>query len=370
MIRVLYLTINPNRQSTTVPTEGWLRLLPDRGLVPVLLSRTSGGFQQWARSQGVPTYENPLPFPDKRHPLPFLRALWFVRRIIRRHGIQIIHCNEQDVYPLGQYAGRLCGLPVVVSVHFTMNRGFCEWAFGGERQPTRIFFISHGNREACRPGVEGVIDERRWRLIYNGLDLERFVPDVGRRRSFRQRLGIEGCRVAGVACALRPRKQLEHLVEAASQVDDASLRVVIAGGPVSGDEAYADGLLQAARQRLGDRLIVLGHVDDLREFYNGLDIFVNTSQEEACSISVMEALACGCPVLGYPSKSVDDQILPGGGDIVSQDDTAMLAATLRSWLADPERLAARRLDARRRAEKMFDIRLLANQLWREYEELV
>jgi hypothetical protein len=31
-MRVLYLTMNPNRQSTTVPTEGWPRLLPTKGL--------------------------------------------------------------------------------------------------------------------------------------------------------------------------------------------------------------------------------------------------------------------------------------------------------------------------------------------------
>jgi hypothetical protein len=36
--------MNPNRQSTTVPTEGWFRLLPARGLEPVLVSRTLGAF--------------------------------------------------------------------------------------------------------------------------------------------------------------------------------------------------------------------------------------------------------------------------------------------------------------------------------------
>jgi len=369
MIRALYLTMNPNRASTTVPTEGWFRLLPARGLKPVLVTREDGSFAEHARAHGIPTYQNDLPMPDRRNPLPFLRALWSLRRIVRRHRIQLIHCNEQDVYPIGQYAARLARVPVVVSVHFTMNRAFCEWAFGGRRQPDRIFFISRGNMETCRPAVEGIIDEGRWRLLYNGLDLEHFVPDAARRASFRRAHGLDGCVVIGVACALRPRKQLEHLIDAAASLAVPDLRVAIAGGPVPGDEAYSEALLEAARRRLGDRLILLGHLHELRDFYNGLDVFINTSQEEACSISVMESLACGCPVLGYPSKSVDDQILPDGGEIVPQDDISALSAALGNWLVSPARLAERRTDARRRAEHMFDIRALALQLWDEYEAL-
>ena len=341
MARVLYLTIDAHRGSPTVPTEGWFRHLPARGLQPVLVARKTGSFFERSRSNGIPVYQNDLPVPDKTNPLPFLRALWSLLRIIRRHRIQLIHCNEQDIYPIGQYAARLARVPVVVSVHFTMERGYCQWAFGGRRQPDRIFFISRGNLETCRPAVEGIIDESRWRLLYNGLDVEHFRPEEERRTAFRRAHGLGGSAVIGVACALRPRKQLEHLVEAAAREPSPSLRVVIAGGPVPGDEAYATALLDDARRRLGDRLVLLGHVDDLRDFYNGLDIFLNTSQEEACSISVMEALACGCPVLGYPSKSVDDQILPGGGEIVAQDDIASLSTQLSAWVADRGGLASR-----------------------------
>ena len=74
-MRVLYLTMNPNRESTTVPTEGWFRLLKERGLEPVLVSNRSGSFQAWAKEQGVPCYEVPLPFPNSRRPWAFLRSL-------------------------------------------------------------------------------------------------------------------------------------------------------------------------------------------------------------------------------------------------------------------------------------------------------
>ena len=338
-MRVLYLTMNPNRESTTVPTEGWFRLLPPRGLEPILVSQRSGAFQEWARGQGIPCYEVRMPFPDRSRPWAFLRSLAQIVRIGRRHRIQLVHCNEHDVYPIGQYAARLLRVPVVLSVHFTLRDGYSRWAFGGARCPSRIIFISRGSLEACRPDVDGVVPELRWRVLYNGLDLGGFRPDPELRSAFRSERHLDGLTLIGVACALRPRKQLEHLFAAAATSPLTNLRVVVAGGPVAGDEEYAAGLLDAGRKLLGDRLVHVGHLRDLRGFYNALDLFVNTSQEEACSISVIEALACGCPIVGYPSKSVDEQVLPLGGEIVPQDAQSELAGALNRWLAEPARLS-------------------------------
>jgi len=364
-VRVLYLTMNPNRESTTVPTEGWFRILRTRGLEPVLVSSVTGAFHAWATTEGVPAYEVPLPFPDRRRPLPFLRSLARVVRIARRHRIQIVHCNEQNIYPIGQYAARLLRVPVFVSAHFTLKNGFPEWAFRGRRRPDRALFISRGSLAASRPGIEHVIPEARRRILYNGIDLERFRPDAELRAAFRREYSLNDSLVVGVACALRPRKQLEHLFEAAAAVRLPGLRVVLAGGAVAGDEHYAEGLLQSGKQLLGDRFVHLGHLRDLRPFYNGLDMFVNTSREEACSISVIEALACGCPVVGYPSTSVDEQILPSGGEIVAQDDVRGLIATMEAWATTPDRLERARIGARHRAGT-FDIETLAGQLWDEY----
>ncbi len=351
-MNVLYLTMNPNRASTTAPTEGWFRVLRPEGLRPVLVSHEVGAFHAWAVREGIPAYNVALPEPNKWKPWRFLHSLWSLRRLVKRHGVQLIHCNEQNIYPIGQYLGRLCGLPVVVSVHFTMARGFCRWAFGGARRPARVFFVSASNRDACRAGMEGVSPESEWRVLVNGLDLAHFRPDPVPRAEFRSRHGLDGCFVLGVACALRGRKQLEHLFEATARLAVPRLRVVVAGGPVPGEpEGYADGLLRLGRDKLGDRLVHVGHLTELRPFYNGLDLFVNTSQEEACSISVLE-------------------LWPGGGEIVAQDRADRRSEALGRWLDDPARLVQAREGARRRAEEAYDIRTISGQLWAEYQDVV
>jgi len=367
-MRVLYLTMNPNRESTTVPTEGWFRILRARGLEPVLVSNTSGAFQEWAQGQGVPCYEIPLPFPDRRRPWRFLRSLARIVWIGKRHRIQLVHCNEQDIYPIGQYAARLLHVPVLVSVHFTMKAGFSAWAFGSNRLPDRIFFVSASNREACRPGIN-IVPRDRWSVLYNGLNLAHYRPDENQRRAFRREHNLDGAVLVGAACALRPRKQLEHLFEAVCRVPLASIRLVLAGGPVSGDEDYAANLLDEAHRRLGNRFLYLGHQRELRPLYNAMDLFVNTSREESFGLSVLEAMACGCPVLGYPSISVAEVVLPSGGEIVAQNDVNALAASIETWVTTPQRLEHARLGARQRAER-FDIDTLADQLWHEYESVL
>lgn len=369
-MKVLYLTMNPNRQSTTVPTEGWFRLLRAKGLEPVLVSHEVGAFHQWAVEQGIPAYHVDLPEPNKWRPWRFLSSLWKLRGIAKGHNIELVHCNEQNVYPNGQYLARWLGLPAVVSIHFTMGRPYCEWAFGGKRVPSRIFFISPGNLEACRESVSGVIPESNWRMLYNGLDLTHFTPDSQRRNTFRKKYDLDGKVAIGVACALRERKQLQHLFELGKRLPDPRLRIVVAGGPVGDERQYAEDLIAKGRALLGERLIHVGHLDELRDFYNGLDLFINTSREEACSISVLESMACGCPIVGYPSKSVDGQILPGGGEMVPQDDIPALVTAVESWLGDAEKLASGRSGARRRVEDAFDIRKLSNQLFDEYESLL
>lgn len=368
-LNVLYLTMNPNRASTTVPTEGWFRMLRPKGLEPVVVTNRRGEFFAWSTQQGIPTYHVELPLPDKLRPWRFLRSLWKLRAIAKRHGIQLVHSNEQDIYPNGQYLARWLRVPVLVSIHSLMTREYCEWAFGGRRQPDRIFFISPGNLASCRPGVEGVIAHERWRMLYNGLDGERFRADAALRAEFRGRYGLGEAPVIGVACALRELKQVEHLFAAARELPP-DVKVVLAGGGVPGEEAYAQELLKRGRRELGERLVAVGHLQELRGFYNALDLFVNTSRAEACSISVLEALACGCPVIGYPSKSVDSQVLPGGGEIVEQDNVEQLVVALRSWLEQPDKRAAGRLGARRRIEREFDIRNISEQLWTEYQEVL
>ncbi len=249
--------------------------------------------------------------------------------------IQVMHSNEQDVYPVAQYLGKLCRMPVVVSVHFTMDRGYCEWAFAAARNPQRIFFVSAGSREACRPGIEGVVAGRPMARA-----AERARPGALRAGPTNAPASSGGTH--GLEAAARHRRRVRAsapeaartLVRAASQLDVPGLRVVVAGAAVKGDEAVRRRTACAPREPCSATgCCTLGHLDELRGFYNAPRHLREHQPGRGVQHQRVESLACGCPVVAYPSKSVDGQILPDGGEIVEQDNVHDLTAVLRDGCA-------------------------------------
>lgn len=368
-MNVLYLTNNAGRASTTVATKGWIQCLAPSGLRPIVASPIMGEFSDWLRQQGWPVFQQPLPFPDRRRPWEFAWAVWKLRRIVARYDVHLIHCNEQDTYPLGTYLARLSQRPIMVTVHCRMEPGFGQWAFGGWRRPHRIVFLTHASLDVCRPAVEGIVPEAAWRVIPNAIDLKRFATDPLAAKRFREQYGLEGKTLIGAGTWLRPGKQIEHLVEVVSRITHHSATLVLAGGIVRGEEDYAREVLKLAEIKLKERFCYLGCIDDLVGMYNALNLYINTSIAETCSISIMESLACGCPVVGYPSVSVSEQVLPDGGQIVPQNDIDALATAVREWLTDRQRLAAARPLARRQAQR-FDIAQISQELWKEYQDVL
>jgi glycosyltransferase involved in cell wall biosynthesis len=366
--RVLYLTINPNRASTTIPTEGWVRELASRGLQPVLATSEYGGFSAWVENRGYPCYTMDLSAPAWNMKWQSYKSFLYLCWIIKRYGIQIVHCNEQNVYPMGSYIAKMMRIPVVVSVHFTMDRGFCEWAFK-KHSPDRMIFVSEANRRNCAESLDGIIEASKFVVVNNGIDTSRNKPDLALRSAFREEHKLGDSLALGVACALRPRKQVDHFIRALNEIQ-GDFRVFVAGAAVPGDEKYADGLMAFAKESLGNRVTFLGHLNDLRPMLNGIDLFVNTSQEEACSISVIESLAHGCPVIGYPSKSVDCQILPGGGEITPQDDIGELASCIQRWSTNHNLRRETSARARQIATSKFDMIGNCEQVWEIYRAIL
>jgi len=365
-MRVLYLTNNADRASTTVGTEGWIRNLAPLGLRAVVASPKLGEFAGRLREMDIPVYKSGFPFPDKWRPWRFCGELLRLARIARRHRVQLVHCNEEDTYPFGNYVARLAGVPCVLTCHFNVARDFCRWAFSGRRRPARVFFVSQRSRENCLSALSGIVDPDRCQVVHNGLDMRSYGVSSQLRSEFRRQIGAaDGEILVGVACAFRERKQIEHLVEAIVRLDSPNVRLVLAGFPVADEEQYASALLEKAHTALGSRLAYIGCLKDLRPLGNGLDLYVNTSREETFGMSVLEAMACGCPVVGYDSKAVDEVVLPIGGEIVPQDDIQALTEAIGRWCRRVDLRDGPRLSARRQAER-FDLERISQRTWSEY----
>lgn len=209
---------------------------------------------------------------------------------------------------------------------------------------------------------------RRTVVIPTGVDLERFRP--ADRAAARTRLGLPHDRSIILFGALDPegdarkgygelRVALESL--AGGDADAAPLAVVFGG--------RRDGA--ADRQPLPT--IQLGHMDDdglLAAAYAAADVAVVPSLEDNLPNVALEAIACGTPVVGFDVCGMPEIVRhQWNGYLAGNIDGSELAEGIRWVLADADRLARLRLNARAMAEEHFDLAAQVRRYSDLYEEL-
>lgn len=162
------------------------------------------------------------------------------------------------------------------------------------------------DRQECRPSK--VIP------IINGVDCQRFRPDRARRAALaRESFGIpEGKFVIGSVGRLAPVKNYRLMVELCSCLDpDRFVFVLVGDGP------ERPPLEQAIRDSgVADRFFLLGELGDVSTVLCCFDLFINTSEYEGISNTILEAMASGVPVLAHD--------VGGNKELVTDGETGFL----------------------------------------------
>jgi len=139
---------------------------------------------------------------------------------------------------------------------------------------------------------------------------------------------------------LAPGKRIDHLVRAFLAADVPGTRLEIWGdGPSTASVAELIATLGA-----GDRVALMGRTDDPAAVLRRASLMVTATAYEGQGLSIVEALAAGCPVVSYDVRyGPGDALRRGGGLLVPAGDERMLADAIRQVLTDAplrERLAA------------------------------
>jgi glycosyltransferase involved in cell wall biosynthesis len=214
-----------------------------------------------------------------------------------------------------------------------------------------------------------LVERLRWpedkiEVIHNGVPVERLQrpvdPDLRR-----QLTGGQDRPVLLSTARLVPQKGLEVLLRAAAQVNQA--RLVLAGeGP---ERAKLES--EAAALGVADRVVFLGYRNDVPELLAACDVFVLPSLYEGTSLSLLEAMAAGKPVITSAIPGTDEVVVDGEtGLLVRPGDVDGLVAALRRVLAEPLLRARLGAAARKRAEERSSTSIAAESVFRLYEHVL
>lgn len=201
------------------------------------------------------------------------------------------------------------------------------------------------------------IPAARVRRICNGVDTDRFVPAE-------RPAPVAGCPfdpgvhfIVGTVGRMQAVKHQTLLVRAFAEALDlapglrATLRLALVG----------DGPLRAECQRLladaglADLAWLPGECSDVPAVMRGLSAFVLPSLAEGISNTVLEAMACGLPVVATDVGGNADLVAHGTGTIVPTDDVGAMACAIVALASDPPAARAKGAAGRARAETQFSL---------------
>jgi glycosyltransferase involved in cell wall biosynthesis len=371
-MKVLFATNSTDRGSTSRTLEGWTRLLPAHGVEAAVTVGGPGQLFDALVAAGVPVYSHAIrQHFTWRRPLPFIEQILRLAWRIRALGIDVVHVNEEEHFQVPAHAAYLAGVPVVVHVRFRPNIDMCKWLFKKPYVPQRVFFTSHAQMRDSEEAVAAAVPRERFRLVSNGLDIEKYVTDGSARARVRHELGIDGQTLAiGTASALAPIKRIDHIIRAivALAREGLAVRGFIAGQTFFEGEEELQRLEQLVRDLgAGDLIRFLGWVEPSEPLFHAWDVCVSTSQYESFGMTMLEAMAVGCPVVAY-SVGALPEVIDNAGVLVPDGDERALRDGLRS-LGDPQR--RRELSERGRVRaREFDIHRAVEILAQEYRHVV
>jgi len=202
-----------------------------------------------------------------------------------------------------------------------------------------------------------------------GTDLALFYPAAS--ESTRQRLNLEGALVAGYMGRIIKEKGLDTLVDALSTISrrcpELDLRLLFVGSGAD-EEPLKE---QIRRLGLQDRVVFAGSIrhDEAGEYLRCMDLFVLPSRttpgwKEQFGRVIIEALACGVPVVGSDSGEIPNLIRSTGGGLVFQEgDAEDLASSILKLAHDAP--ARRELGSRggEQVRRSFTYAVVARKLY-------
>lgn len=194
------------------------------------------------------------------------------------------------------------------------------------------------------------IPEDRVTVVYNGVDIDRFHPKNRRyREEVRKRHGIRDEFVILFVSNNFGMKGLTFLMKALASLKGRiphPFRLLILGR----DRQESHQRL-ANRIGLSEEILFAGTTDEPEKYYGAADLLVHPSFYDACSLTVLEALASGLPVITTSSNGAGGIIHQGQeGYVISDPRNGQDLGERISSFLDPERRAKASLAARTLAE--------------------
>lgn len=257
-----------------------------------------------------------------------------IERVIRTQRPDIVHVHSRRGVDLfGGLAAWRAGVPAVLTRRVDSHEP-AAWARLKYRHYDAVVAISSRIESQLRNEIG--IEPGRVARIASAVDTDVYRPDADARDRLEQRLGPSSEHfLIGMVAQLIPRKGHLCLLESLADVvgDHPEVRVLL----------FGRGRLEAKIRRRIDSLGLTGHVSlagfrrDLPELLPGFDLLVHPAAREGLGVAVLEAMACGVPVVASSAGGLVDLVTDDvEGMLVAPREPRALARAIDAMIANRE----------------------------------
>ena len=317
---------------------------------------TRGEFAAEVDALGVPLYVF-----HKKDELD-LNTIFRLARFLREHKVTIVHTHNPGPHIYGLLAAWLAGVPV--RVHTRHGRNFPDdkkrvWTNRILSWGTDMIVPVSDDAGLVATNIER-INPKKIHRIWNGIDINLYTP---------QHDPVAGPLVIGTVARLSPEKDqgtmlaaFRHVLE---EIPDARLILV-------GDGPCAMKLHEeAAKLGMNGHVDFLGQCSNIPEVLKGMSVFTLSSTTEGLSMTLLEAMAAGLPIVATDVGGNRELLRPPQcGLVVPARDPRALGRAYIELLLNPQRRAQMGAASRARAVQYFNMDHTLAEYTKLYDELM
>ena len=209
-------------------------------------------------------------------------------------------------------------------------------------------------------------------VIWHGVDIERFRPS-GPEDRINVTPEFPGQKLVGCFGRVRDQKGTDLFVRAMINLIPKypGWTAVIAGRTTAEHAAFQKQLqMEVDAAGLRDRIVFLGEVDDIKPWYQRIDLYVAPSRNEGFGLTPLEAMASATAVVASDAGAYQDMVTPGtNGLLVPAGNGPALENAIAEYLGNPDRVEKEKLVCLDFVRAEFSLEREAHSLIQVYQQL-
>jgi glycosyltransferase involved in cell wall biosynthesis len=321
---------------------------------PLVVFLKAGPFAEEVASVGIDTVV--IPTRRARYLHETVRAIWLIRRLIRKRQVDLVFGNMAMGHIYGGLAALRTQARAVWFEHVVVERPDLVTRLAASIPASRVYV----NSQATRTGFQRVGSHSRVEQIVLGIDLSNFHPARILPGNFRREFSVPRHVPLLVTVGhFWPGKGhvvvLEAFLRIIARFPEA--RLILAGGEPPGRHGLYTRVLQQSVTDMGldDRVIFTGCRGDMAEVLRDADLLLHGAvSPEGFGLALLEAMAMGVPVVATRVGATEELVVEGQTGYLAPPGNAEVLAELALYLlSNPDRRVLMGKAGRRRAEEMF-----------------